>query len=665
MYKFHKDLKQKIQNKDKSKEEYYILNADFLNHIKMVYNYKGICEELVKYNYKNNSEFNIKILIKQIKQKGIINEIVPLDDMKIVPNIQKLYSKNHFVNFGIINIEIYHVIEEIKSYFNLTEKLNQIKFTFYFSPDFLYQGKDSIKIGAIDDDNIFDMHYFIDVDLYKSNIFGVLNELTGCKTMKEYFDKRNINIDKKEIHELITSYGTKQGKLINFKFGNKNKNQGHGQMKTNDNNVNVQKNNITSNINNSQNKPLRTRPNKSQIPNYSTDFQTVDLSYLDNFRIKSMKEINYVPMIGLQNIGQTCYMNAALQCFSNTKALTSYFLNYNKLDIIKNYTVINETNEPSLLVEYLKLIRHLWCDQPRSYYAPYEFKEKIGKIDPLFKNFEANDAKDFVNFMVMRMHDELNNVDNSLTKQNQLIEPKMPLDPYNQGQILQAYLYEFQLNFNSLISNCFYGTTQGEFECQNCKMKYYQMGQNVPLIKYNYQTFFFLNFPLDEVRKFILSNQMTYMKYASSGVNPNSAVNLMDCFSYYQKDEILDCYCDRCQLNNAKVISRTKLFVAPSYLIILLNRGKGIEFNIKILFPEEFDTTGIFMNPSGIFQLYGVVKHFGGNDSSGHFTAYCRSPIDNCWYFYNDATVTPVKEQDKYQIQENGLTYMLFYRAKN
>ena len=36
---------------------------------------------------------------------------------------------------------------------------------------------------------------------------------------------------------------------------------------------------------------------------------------------------NKIVLIGLNNIGATCYMNATLQCLSNTKKLTEYFLN--------------------------------------------------------------------------------------------------------------------------------------------------------------------------------------------------------------------------------------------------------------------------------------------------------------------------------------------------
>ena len=641
MYYLYKNIRDKIKSKSPLSEEYYFIDYEFLNMIKNRFKYFGICKELEKYNY-NEYELDSKInnLISSIKQKGIIKEKVPLDNIKILPKEKKIKSTLHLINFCLVNEKIINVIKTIKLNFGLTQKVSSNKHLFYYKPQLFYKGPNFLKIGDLDYNDIFQIHYFISLDLTNSLLTNILFDLQKSESVEDYFKSKNIDINQKESHDLIICY-QKRGTVVNFKLI-----QGINQ--------NIIHKEINDNF---------SQDDFSNIPDISTEISNeIDLSYLDKFDIKSFHEIEITPMIGLQNIGQTCYMNAALQCFSNTKALTNYFLNYKNLDILKcNSIIMNESSEPSLVIEYLKLIRHLWCDKPKSYFAPYDFKSAIGKIDSLFKNFEANDAKDFVNFMVMRMHEELNFVDNSLVKAQNLIEPQMPLNPYNQMQVLQSYLYDFQLNFSSFISNCFYGTTQGEFECQNCKMKLYQTGQNIPLIKYNYQTFFFLNFPLAEVSKYILSNQMIYMKYMKANVNPNIAVDLMDCFYYYQKDEILGCYCDGCQNNNAQVVSRTKLYVAPIYLIILLNRGKGIEFNIKIMFPEFFDTKGIFINPTGVYQLYGVVKHFGESSSAGHFTAYCRSPIDNRWYFYNDATVTPVDEREKYRIQEEGLTYMLFY----
>ena len=69
-------------------------------------------------------------------------------------------------------------------------------------------------------------------------------------------------------------------------------------------------------------------------------------------------------------------------------------MNYDNLQYIKNNTITNFcSDEPSLGVKYLKLVRHLWCVPPKSYFASYEFKNAIGKIDSLFKNFEVNNVK--------------------------------------------------------------------------------------------------------------------------------------------------------------------------------------------------------------------------------------------------------------------------------
>ena len=672
LYLFTKEIRHKIEIKHEDTNNYYPINSDYLENIKSVYKYKEISKELKNYKYNNEDELdkNIPNLISSIKQKGIINEEQYLEFKTIVPNLEKVLDERHISNFSIVNSKIFNLIKKIQSHFKIKIDQNLMTLSFFYNPVFIYKSTNFkyIEIGTLNQNDIFEGHYFIRMDLYNST--NILNEIRFSKSLNDFFKKYNINKDIGEVQDL-NNFSVK-GKIINLKLLNLNTHSSNTITTIQQNFNNYEHNDIKLRAKNKNNQINNPRTEKHKNNNFPINLNIqkevngyADLSYLDDFPIKSFKEIQFTPFIGLQNIGQTCYMNAALQCFSNTKSLTNYFLNYDKLEYIKNNTItIFDSDEPSLAVEYLKLVRHLWCDKPNTYYAPYEFKQAVGKIDPLFKNFEANDAKDFVNFMVMRLHDELNGIDNNLVKQNILAPPTMQLNPYDKSQVLQSYLYEFQINFNSFISNCFYGTTQGEFECQNCKMQLYQYGQNMPLVKYNYQTFFFLNFPLDEVRKYILSNQMLYMKYMNTNTNPNVEVNLIDCFYYYQKDDILSCYCDRCQNINAQVLTRTKLYVAPIYLILLFNRGKGIQFKIKLTFPEQFDTNGIFINSSGIYQLYGVVKHYGDSSASGHFTAYCRSPIDGCWYHYNDAKVTPVNEQEKYIIQDNGMTYMLFYQIK-
>ena len=352
-----------------------------------------------------------------------------------------------------------------------------------------------------------------------------------------------------------------------------------------------------------------------------------------------------------------------MQCFSNLYPITNYFLNPKRREYIKQYMEAAEKKEDSLLYfAYIELLDNLWKGTPNQPYSPINFKKRLEKLNPLFAPNTPGDSKDFVNFLIMRLHEELNLIEQNPNAKFINNFENNNIDPFNENQVLNAFLSNFAQNQYSVISRYFYGITQGQFECQGCKMKLLQRGIRMSPIKYNFENFFFLEFPLDEVRKNVAeqNNMLAYYQ------NINQ-VNIYDCFNYYQKINTIIGYCEKCKIDNAQINSKNMIYSPSIILMLIFNRGKGIQFNIKIDFPEKLDISNIVIkNSNQFYELQGVVKHFGDNSSYGHFLSYCRSGIpmfhDN-WYCFNDQTV--VEANNWQDIVDNGDTYILFYELKN
>jgi ubiquitin carboxyl-terminal hydrolase 8 len=378
--------------------------------------------------------------------------------------------------------------------------------------------------------------------------------------------------------------------------------------------------------------------------------------------IFSLKELKCDPMIGLTNIGQTCYMNAVLQCLSHLYHITNYFLNPSKEAFINDTKTNRNQNEPTLSILYKELLEGLWKGEPKKPFSPDKFQERLGVLNPLFKKNNASDSKDFACFLIMQLHEELNLLDGTISC-NQKIDncDNIKLDLYDSNIVLKLFIKDFFLKQNSIITQYFYGINQNMFQCQNCKSN-----NNLPKkIKYSYENFFYIEFPLNEVRKHMMKN-IGYMgmNYGMNYQNINQ-IDVCDCFKYYQSQNEIEGYCEICGLNNAKINMTTNIFSLPNILMIVFNRGKGLQYNIKINFSEILNLTNIVMNCKHNYELQSIVKHLGDNTPSGHFIAYCRSPIPNFhnyWFCYNDETVVQVN--DFKSIVDIGVTYILFYQLK-
>jgi len=352
-------------------------------------------------------------------------------------------------------------------------------------------------------------------------------------------------------------------------------------------------------------------------------------------------------------------MNSTLQCLSQTKALTNYFLKENNKDkIINNNIALENKNNNQLSPIYLELIQKLWeIDGPKSF-SPKIFMKTIVKMNPLFKQGQAGDAKDFICFILKQFHKELkksNNIINSNENQT--------LNQYDKNAAFNYFFNDFKKEC-SIISDLFFGFNETTNECLNCKIINNSQNLNNP-IYYNYRIFYYLVFPLEEVKNMKNNSR----QYRNTQIN-NNIVSIYDCFSYNQKGDYLTGknrnYCNICkQLFDSIYIS--KIFISPNILIIILDKGKGKINDVKLDFSETLDITQFVLqkdSPKLIYNLYGVITHIRQSGSNEHFIASCKSPIDNKWYRYDDDFVNPIKNLQK-EVIEFGIPYILFYQKNN
>ena len=425
------------------------------------------------------------------------------------------------------------------------------------------------------------------------------------------------------------------------------------------NNIFLNFNNQIINNNNNNNNNMNNHVKNNNIFIFNNKINHDNVIIPQNKNPEPIKLYTKPTLIGLNNIGATCFMNATLQCLSQTEALTNYFLKEkNKDRIINNNIAKVNQNEKQLSPAYLELIQKLWeINGPKSF-SPYTFMNKVVEMNPLFKKGEAGDAKDFIIFVLEQLHKELK-MPVKLKDNNKVDE--VPLNQYDKMNALNNFFEDFKKE-TSILTDTFFGFNETTNVCLYCKNNYNSKGKAHPIC-YNYGVFNLLIFPLEEVKNF----KINIMKQNNIPMNQINQVNLYECFVYNQKTDLFTGenrnYCNICkQLYDSHYTS--KIFVSPNVLIMILNRGKGNIYKVKLDFQQIIDITEFVIQkekPKIQYTLYGVITHLGESGPNAHFVASCKSPVDGYWYRYNDAIVEPIKDFKK-DVYDYGNPYILFYQ---
>jgi hypothetical protein len=112
---------------------------------------------------------------------------------------------------------------------------------------------------------------------------------------------------------------------------------------------------------------------------------------------------------GLTNLGNTCYVNSAIQCISYLPLLRSYLLSAQ----YKTNGDLNRDNPlgtgGKLLEEFAELLRALWSGKLGEK-SPSRFRTQLGKVNSQFSGADQQDAQEFLNYILDILHEDSNKV---------------------------------------------------------------------------------------------------------------------------------------------------------------------------------------------------------------------------------------------------------------
>ncbi len=339
---------------------------------------------------------------------------------------------------------------------------------------------------------------------------------------------------------------------------------------------------------------------------------------------------NGTGLTGLANLGNTCFMNTAIQCLVHSKSLNK-FLND------ESYTnKINKNIDSLILIEFDKLRKMMWSED--CVIGPGGFLTGVQKVAnikdrSLFTGFAQNDLTEFLIFLIDCFH-------NSIARE---VDMEISGNVENETDKIAESCYKMLKNMYSKeyseFLELFYGISVSQIHTLDGKK-----------VNFTPEPFLLLDVALPE-----------------ESLNYNKNTTLTECIDLYTKTEVLEeenLYELEEGQEKIKAKKDIKFWKLPNILIISIKRfsNKLKKNQCLVDFPlEDLDMSKHvigYNKKDYMYDLFGISNHTGGT-LGGHYYAYIKNN-DN-WYNFNDGDIEKIQDTNDLI---SPTAYCLFYHKK-